>query len=167
MKPPAFFRLAGGLLAALTALLDQWSKSSIIAMAKVTALPMKILPFFNIVLVFNHGISFGMFAGAHAFMDWLLPACLSLITLLLVVWLLRSQEKHVIVALGLIVGGAAGNLVDRLGEGVVTDFLDFHIGNYHWPAFNVADSAIFIGVVIFIFANIMCGKSNPQGQDTL
>lgn len=162
------FRIIGFALAALTAFFDQWSKASIVALAKATALPLKLLPVFNIVLVFNRGISFGMLSGgAHELVDWLLPVCLFLVTLLLAVWLVRAQEKHIVFALGLIIGGAVGNLIDRVKDGAVTDFLDFHIGIYHWPAFNLADSAIFIGVVIFLLTNIIYGQSNTQGPETL
>jgi len=156
------FRLIGILLAGSVAGFDQWTKALIIAAAKNAVLPVTLLPVFNIVLVYNRGISFGMFAQSHSFINMLLPLCLSLITLLLAVWLTRTREKHVMLALGLIIGGAVGNLVDRLSEGVVTDFLDFHIGRYHWPAFNVADSAIFMGVVIFLFTNILCSRTQPQ-----
>ncbi len=159
--------MAGFLVAALVILCDQLSKAFIIAFAQSTALPLKLLPFFNLVLIFNRGVSFGMLAHAHSWIALLLPVCLSIITLMLVWWLLKTKERIAALALGLIIGGAIGNLIDRLRAGVVTDFLDFHIGDCHWPAFNMADSFIFIGVVIFVFTNIIAGKRECQGEKTV
>lgn len=156
---PLHLRIAGFALAALTAWLDQWSKALIVATAKTASFPIAVLPIFNIALVFNRGISFGMLSNTHAWAALLLPLVLGAIVLVLAVWLLRVDTCGVAVALGLIIGGAAGNLIDRARAGMVTDFLDFHIDQYHWPAFNIADSAIFIGVVIFLFTNIIGEKT--------
>lgn len=159
-------RTFGILVAGIVFILDQLTKTAIIL--NTASLPAEVLPFFRITLVFNRGISFGMLSNAHnAWITALLPAYLVAITLLLIFWLFKATEKPVIMPLGLIIGGALGNLADRLRTGFVTDFLDFHIENYHWPAFNVADSCIFIGVVIFVFTNIMAGKTKPEGPATL
>jgi signal peptidase II len=106
-------------------------------------------------MVRNHGISFGMFAESHAWMPLLLTVLTSLVAIGLAFWLARNDEPVVALALGAIIGGALGNIIDRARTGAVTDFLDFHIGMYHWPAFNVADSAIFIGVVILVLIGIV------------
>ncbi|HEU5047037.1 MAG TPA: signal peptidase II [Rickettsiales bacterium] len=164
---PLQLRLAGFGLAVITAYLDQWSKALIIAAAKTTSFPVTVLPVFNIALVFNRGISFGMLSQTHAWGALLLPLVLSAIVLALVVWLVQAETIGVSLALGLIIGGAAGNLIDRARAGMVTDFLDFHIGHYHWPAFNIADSAIFIGVVIFIFTNIIGEKIAVKDNSTI
>lgn len=163
MNRLTYLRIGGTLLAAVIISLDQWSKHWLIANA--VSLPIVVLPVFNITLVFNRGISFGMFS--HFQQGWisqLLLFCLLAITFMLGFWLAKAKEMPLIAALGLIVGGAVGNLVDRLRSGVVTDFLDFHIGSAHWPAFNVADSAIFIGVVLFMITNII-GRTPQQESE--
>ena len=80
------------------------------------------------------------------------------IATILIIWLWRIKAKHLAIALGLIIGGAFGNVIDRIQNGGVTDFLDFHFASYHWPAFNLADSAIFIGVAIILFDEFIIKK---------
>lgn len=157
--------LAGFVLAAFVAALDQWSKKWIVAAGEAGRLPVTILPFFNVTVVFNKGISFGMLAYSKGLVMTMLPIVLGTITLMLCVWLVNARKAQVIMALGLVVGGAVGNLIDRVYSGVVTDFLDFHIGRYHWPAFNLADSSIFIGVVIFAITNIIHADNNGETSE--
>lgn len=113
-----------------------------------------ITPFFNLVLGFNPGVSFGLLGdlGPSG------PATLSALTLaiiaFLVGWLWKTQDFWEVSALTGIIGGAIGNLIDRLRDGVVTDFLDFYIGQYHWPAFNLADTAISLGVGLILIRSI-------------
>lgn len=155
-------RFAGFILAGIVAVCDQLTKKWVVAAAHANELPVIVTSFFNITLVFNKGISFGMLAQTTQ--NWiimLLPVGLAAITAMLCYWLIKAEEKHAVAALGLIIGGAAGNLIDRAKAGVVTDFLDFHISYYHWPAFNLADSSIFIGVVIFVITNII-GQKAPE-----
>ena len=102
-----------------------------------------VLPFFNIVRLKNNGISFGLLGSLP---PWLLTLAALSIVAVLFYWLWRTADRQIATALGLITGGALGNIVDRVRHGAVTDFLDFHINNYHWPAFNFADSAIVCGV---------------------
>ena len=102
--------------------------------------------FFNLALTYNRGISFGLFnegAGLNALIFSLAAAA---IVGVLVFWLSRVTSPFLGVAIGLIIGGAIGNVIDRIRLGAVVDFLDFHLGTLHWPAFNIADSAICIGV---------------------
>ena len=102
--------------------------------------------FFNLALTYNRGISFGLFnegAGLNALIFSLAAAA---IVGVLVFWLSRVTSPFLGVAIGLIIGGAIGNVIDRIRLGAVVDFLDFHLGALHWPAFNIADSAICIGV---------------------
>ena len=148
-------RVAGFLLAAFVIGVDQWSKAFVVYIATHSAFPLTLLPFFNLVLAWNSGISFGMFARLQEWMPRVIIFTTSLVVVMLVIWLLRAKERATIVALGFVIGGAVGNIIDRMRLGAVADFLDFHIGHYHWPAFNVADSAIFIGVVILILTGIM------------
>jgi signal peptidase II len=149
--------MAGVLLLVVVAGLDQWSKAAVIDAYYSARLPHDILPFFNFVLVHNRGISFGFLAGAggESGMAIILTVMTSAVAFMLAVWLLRARNLPVAFALGCIIGGALGNIADRVRFGAVTDFLDFHIHNYHWPAFNVADSAIFIGVVILVLISIV------------
>ena len=109
--------------------------------------------FFNLVHVRNAGIAFGLFADAPAwFRDWALPG-LALAGVLVVLALFRQSGQASGLnrcAFPLVLAGAAGNLYERWGQGYVTDFLDFFVGTYHWPAFNVADSAITVGVGLLL-----------------
>jgi signal peptidase II len=117
----------------------------------------KITDFFSLVYVNNNGISFGMFNKAENARE-IFAFLQGSIATILIIWLWRTKIKHLAVALGLIIGGAFGNVIDRIQNGGVTDFLDFHISSYHWPAFNLADSAIFIGVAIVLFDEFFIKK---------
>lgn len=108
--------------------------------------------FFNLVLTFNAGAAFSFLSNESGWQRWLFSG-ISICASVLIVYLLQKHisEKLFCIALSLILGGALGNLWDRITLGYVVDFLDFHYGGYHWPAFNVADSAIFIGALFLIF----------------
>ena len=110
----------------------------------------KILPFLHLVLVTNKGAAFGMFK--HIGSSFFIAA--SVIAIIFVIYLLiRGKEDHL--GLSLILGGAIGNLVDRIIYGSVVDFIDLSIGKYHWPAFNIADSALSVGVTIILLKNLL------------
>jgi signal peptidase II len=106
--------------------------------------------FFNIVLVWNTGISFSILAGSSQFVRWFLVVAASVIVLYLVKVLSRESRAWPRRAWSMIIAGALGNIVDRVRYGAVVDFLDFHIGRWHWPAFNVADALICVGVLILL-----------------
>lgn len=110
----------------------------------------EVLPFFNIVMVWNQGISFGLFNQAGDYGPLILTLISGGIALAFLVWLMRCARLGTALALILIIGGAVGNIVDRLRFGAVVDFLDFHVLGWHWPAFNVADSAITIGIALLL-----------------
>ncbi|VVT35411.1 signal peptidase II [Hoeflea sp. EC-HK425] len=119
--------------------------------------PPQVIPvtdFFNLVLGFNTGVSFGLFGEAPA---WILMAFTLAIVAGLLGWIKRTDNRLTAAALGLIVGGALGNLLDRLRQGAVTDFLDFYIGSYHWPAFNLADVAIVCGAGLLLIESVLAG----------
>ena len=105
-------------------------------------------------LAWNRGVSFGMFAGDSAWGPWLLTGLAGVIVIALAVWLWRTPSRLSVAALGLIIGGAVGNVVDRLNHGAVVDFLDVHAAGWHWPAFNVADSAICVGAAILVLESL-------------
>jgi len=147
------------LLASDVFLLDQVSKWLLLRIIpSPSSPPIELTSFFNLALVWNHGISFGMFA-AHRHPFPLIALSLVIVVILLK-WLYKNSSRWIAVALGCIIGGAVGNVVDRLRFGAVVDFFDAHIGPYHWPAFNIADSAIFIGVVLLCASSIM----NPMSK---
>ncbi len=113
-----------------------------------------VMPFFNLVLSHNCGISFGLLRSEHPYAPYVLVLVALTIVAGLAVWLSRSDSVVERLGLSAILGGAIGNAVDRLEDGMVTDFLDFHAGAYHWPAFNLADTAIFCGVAALLFTSM-------------
>ena len=117
----------------------------------------RVTDFFNLVLVWNPGISFGMFQAGGEVGRWLLVALALAISIILVFWLRWEQRFWPKIAIWLILAGALGNVGDRIRFGAVVDFLDFHALGYHWPAFNVADSMIVIGAVILIADSLFAG----------
>ncbi|MDJ0893927.1 MAG: signal peptidase II [Alphaproteobacteria bacterium] len=107
--------------------------------------------FFNLVMVWNRGISFGLLTGEAAYMPWLLSGLAFAVSLVLLVMLWRVRTLSSVIALASIIGGAIGNVFDRLRFGAVADFFDFHVSGYHWPAFNLADAAITCGVILLLW----------------
>jgi signal peptidase II len=106
-----------------------------------------ILSFFSIVRFENRGISFGMFNGTSAPLLWI--SLSTIVVVALCIW--ARDKKFCWLPSGMIVSGAVGNSIDRIIHGAVVDFLDFHVSTYHWPAFNIADSAIVIGAIVLFF----------------
>ena len=143
----------GLLLAAITVVLDQFTKALVLAFLEPYQ-AVEWAPFLSCVLVFNTGISFGLFAGETALLRWVLIGLALAVSVLLTSWLYKEKRPRVASALGLILGGAIGNVVDRIFRHAVVDFLDLHIGGWHWPAFNLADSAITVGVVLYVFTSL-------------
>jgi signal peptidase II len=151
--------IQGGIIALFSLTFDQLSKNWVILehglhsqhIAEVTS-------FFNLVLVWNRGVSFGMFSSHPHWMPWILTGVALILTAILIGWLAKTERKAEIIGLGLVVGGAIGNVIDRIRFGAVIDFLDFHLTSMHWPAFNLADSFIFIGVVLLVFETILVSK---------
>lgn len=145
-------------VAASALVLDQASKWWILTHVMQPPRIIPVTPFFNLVLGWNRGVSFGLFAVGAEIGAWFLPALALAIVAGLAVWLWRTESGLVAGALGLIVGGALGNVVDRLRfDGAVADFLDLHAFGYHWPAFNVADSAITVGAMILVAESLFGG----------
>ena len=114
---------------------------------------------FDLVLVHNRGASFGIFSDAPGWASVALIVFAILISIALAIWMWRVNETLLAVALALVIGGAVGNVIDRIRFGAVVDFLDFHVAGWHWPAFNIADSAITIGVILLILDSL---KSRPE-----
>ena len=111
--------------------------------------------FFNLALTYNRGMSFGLFNDGPGLSALFFSLVAAVIVAVLVYWLRRVANLFLAVAIGLIIGGAVGNVIDRIRLGAVVDFLDFHIGYWHWPAFNLADSAICIGVTAMLLDGLL------------
>jgi len=123
--------------------------------------------FFNLVFVTNSGAAFGMLAGPQVWWRQLFFVSTALLALGILVAAYRHyryQGAIWVVAIGLVAGGAVGNLIDRLRYGAVIDFLDFYVKTYHWPAFNVADSAITVGVGLFLLAGLRAESQDKAGE---
>ena len=142
-------RLALAIAAAVLAS-DQLTKWLLVELVMQPPRIVELTSFLNLVLVRNSGVSFGIFGGAGSWTAWVLSALALAIVTGLVVWLRRHDGRMPAVGVGLICGGALGNVVDRLRHGAVVDFTDVHAGAWHWPAFNLADSAISVGVAVLI-----------------
>jgi signal peptidase II len=122
--------------------------------------------FFNLVLTYNAGAAFSFLSDASGWQRWFFSAIAASASGL-IIYLLRKHaaDKLFCMALSLILGGALGNLWDRITLGHVVDFLDFHVTNYHWPAFNVADSAIFLGAMLLILDSFRRKESGTGKSD--
>jgi signal peptidase II len=119
-----------------------------------------VFPMLNFTLAFNKGAAFSFLSSAGGWQNVFFIALAVFVCAMLVVWLLQSSSKCQCAALGLIVGGAIGNVVDRLHYGHVVDFIDFHVNDWHWPVFNVADSAITVGVVLLLISYVLGEKKS-------
>lgn len=144
----------------LTLVIDQFTK-----LLAVTLLPVhhfvSIFPFFNLFLTYNKGVSFSLFANDKTHTPLLLSLFSILICIGVVYWLYKERNKSIQIGLALILGGAIGNIIDRIRLGSVIDFLDFHYYTHHWPAFNIADTAICIGAFI-IFIKLIFTKEEGK-----
>jgi signal peptidase II len=146
-------------LATIVVLIDQvskWLASSQIPPHQI----LSVIPgFFNIVLVKNRGMAFGLLNQAHSELSslFLLAAMIAAIGVILFFFWIKKDQLWLTIGLSLILGGAVGNLIDRIQLGYVIDFLDFFVSGYHWPAFNMADSAVTVGTLWLLF-NVIKGK---------
>lgn len=142
-----------GGVALLAISLDQavkWYFLSVLNFGNEAYEPITVSSFLKFVMVWNYGISFGMLAHPGTYVPWFLKA-VAVVIVLVVLWLsFKTERRAEQMAYGLIVGGALGNVIDRVRFGAVADFFSFHIGDYYWPAFNIADAAIFCGVALLV-----------------
>ena len=120
--------------------------------------PVAIFPGFNLYLTFNRGVSFSLFSTLSVMGTWALITLTGAISLLVIYFIQKEKEKLSRIGLAMVLGGAVGNLIDRLRFGFVVDFLDFYWKNYHCPAFNIADSSICIGAALILFQYIRSKK---------
>jgi signal peptidase II len=153
---------AGLFLAILVLSLDQVTKLAILEWVQPPAAGISITGFLAIVLVWNRGMSFGMFNTGDPIVPWILGAIAIAVAIGLVWWLARARHWLVIAGLGLVLGGAIGNLIDRVLYGAVVDFVLLHAGGWHFPAFNVADSAITLGVIALLWDSLFTKPESPK-----
>ena len=155
----------GLVVAALVAVADQLGKAWVLGLFAERQPIERMLPvtgFFNLVLTWNRGMSFGLFNNDATLNALIFTVIAAAIVSGLVVWLRRAQEPLIGGAIGLVIGGAIGNVVDRLWRGAVVDFLDFHLGAWHWFAFNLADAAICIGVGLMVIDSLLGRREAPN-----
>ncbi len=151
--------------AAVIAIADQLSKSWILQLLADRPPGERILPltgFFNLVLTWNRGMSFGFFNNQAALNAVIFTLLAAAIVIALVRWLRRVEDAILGIAIGLVIGGAIGNVADRLHRGAVVDFLDFHWAEWHWFAFNLADAAICIGVGLMVIDSLLGRREAPN-----
>ena len=143
--------------------LDQWSKYAVLDSMNLYQ-SIEVLPFFNLTHVHNYGAAFSFLSSAGGWQRWFFTAIAIGISVVILWWLKQSprSQKLLPVAFSFILGGALGNVYDRLVHGYVIDFLDFYVNNWHWPAFNIADSAIFIGAALLIVDMLKNGDKNED-----
>ena len=143
----------------------QWLMTT--AQDRMPYVQIDVLPFFNLVMVWNKGISFGLFNESTAYGPLLLLIAATIIVISFCLWLRRTDSALVASGLVLIIGGALGNMLDRVRFGAVADFLDFHVAGLHWPAFNIADSAICIGIAMLLIHGLFfeAKKDTTAGKE--
>jgi signal peptidase II len=156
-------------VAIVAALLDQASKMAVLwyfGEAGCASHLVAVTSFFDLVLTCNRGVSFGMFnqTGQAGLNSLIFTALAAIVVVILAVWLYRVRSGFLAVAIGLIIGGAIGNVIDRLRFGAVVDFLYFHAGAWYWPAFNFADSAICLGVAAMLLDGLLSRRVAPQAK---
>jgi signal peptidase II len=148
-------------LLVVTLVADQVSKQLLLGfLLKAGAIVPVIDGFFRLVIVWNRGVSFGLFGGDQALPPWLLSGVAIAVCIGLFLWLRRTDRPLTGWGIGLVMGGAIGNVIDRARWGAVFDFADFHIGRWHWPAFNVADAAIVVGVGLMLIDSLQSEKKS-------
>lgn len=149
-------------LSLVVLVLDQWTKWLVLEALQPYQTIEAIGGFLNWTLAFNTGAAFSFLANAGGWQRWLLSALAAIIALVLAVWLARTPRSdwRTALPLSLIIGGALGNLLDRVRLGHVVDFVDVYFGDWHYPAFNLADSAVCVGAVLLI----LFGFFTPTGR---
>lgn len=151
-------------LAVLVMILDQASKLAVLRAFRLGD-SLELAPFFNLILTYNPGAAFNFLADAGGWQKWVFVV----LALGISGWIVGMLKKHgderlLSLALTLIMGGALGNVIDRFAYGAVVDFLDFHYGGWHFPAFNVADSAITVGAVLLLWEQLTTSEAKNSEE---
>lgn len=162
---PSHWRF-GFTVAALVLVVDQAIKLWLLNVVDLAATgPIRVAPFLDLVLVWNQGISYGMFQQETDLGRWLLVVFTGIITLFLGYWLAVARDRWTSSSLALIVGGAVGNAIDRIAYGAVADFVHVFVGSFSWYVFNIADAAIALGV-IGLLVDAVGGRRNNAAKET-
>jgi signal peptidase II len=150
------------LISLVVVVLDQWTKK--LAVSELADGFVKVTDFFSLVLAYNKGAAFSFLSDAGGWQRWFFTIIAAAVSTVLVVWIyrLKQHEKLLAVALALVLGGAIGNLYDRVMLGHVVDFILVHYQDNYFPAFNIADSAISVGAVLLILDAFLQGKENRE-----
>lgn len=153
------------LLALLVIALDQWTKLLALRVLDY-GVPQEVTGFFNLTLLYNKGAAFSFLSDAGGWQHWLFSGLAVVISLVLIAWLYRQprQARLEPLALALVLGGALGNLLDRLRLGHVVDFIQLHYRDFYWPAFNIADSAITLGAGLLLLGMLRDGGGRDDGH---
>jgi len=152
-------------LSVIVLVLDQWSKIAVDGSMRLYE-SIAVMPYFNLTYVHNTGAAFSFLSEAGGWQRWFFAAMAFIISGVLSVWLyrLKKHETLLAIALALVLGGAIGNLIDRLAYGYVIDFLDVYYQSWHWPAFNVADMAISLGVFLMLLESFGVGRGSADND---
>jgi signal peptidase II len=144
-------------LVVATLVVDQVSKQLLLShLLKIEGKMVSVIDgLFRLVVVMNQGVSFGLLGGERPLPAWLLSGVAIAVCVGLLLWLRRTDRRFTGWGIGLVMGGAIGNVIDRARWGAVFDFADFHVRQWHWPAFNVADSAIVVGVGLMLIDSLL------------
>jgi len=147
-------------------ILADWQTKQWVSEALVLYRPQEVTSWLNITLAHNYGAAFSFLSDAGGWQRWFFVVLASGVSLVLTVWLLRLPREEWLtgLALGLVIGGAIGNLVDRIQLGYVVDFIDVHFKGWHYPAFNVADSAITVGVILLLIDGLFLSAARNRKQ---
>ncbi len=159
---PAWVGLGATLLAFLADRIHKWAMLDVVHIAFRP--PIEVTPFLDLLLVWNRGISYGLFQQDDASGRLVLVAIHFVAALLLVIWIFRTGSRFTAFAVGLVAGGALGNGVDRLLWGAVADFFHFHAFGFSWYVFNVADVAIVAGVLGLLYDSLRSGHNDARNE---
>ena len=154
-------------LSVLAIVIDQWTKT--IASAHLTyADPVPVLPFLNWTLLHNYGAAFSFLSDAGGWQHYLFTGLAGVVSIIFVIWLMRMPKSTIVLpmAIALILGGAIGNLIDRVTLGYVVDFIHVFYQNHHFPAFNIADSAITLGTILLLIDTFFLEKKRIQNAES-
>lgn len=155
----------GAAVALATLLVDQGFKWWMLALYDIDEKGrVAVTPFFDLVMVWNRGISYGLFQQDGEAGRWFLIVVTLGAVALLALWLATARNRVSAAALGLVIGGALGNLVDRLVHGAVADFFHFHAFGYSWYVFNIADAAIVAGIAVLLYESLSGRRAGPTGR---
>ncbi|AXY55286.1 lipoprotein signal peptidase [Acinetobacter chinensis] len=154
-------------LSVLAIIIDQWTKN--IASTHLTyADPVPVLPFLNWTLLHNYGAAFSFLSDAGGWQHYLFTGLAGIVSIIFIFWLMRMPKSTVVLpmAIALILGGAIGNLIDRISLGYVVDFIHVFYQNNHFPAFNIADSAITLGTILLLIDTFFLEKKRIQNAES-